>query len=167
MFNNGRNGMCIEKNCEMHSTVCKTHANANRNRHHILKRCIEWANDIRPRTSGQSTGSISFLMTVDEEAESDSEKVLDEMNSVRKEIHIKTNMDVMDFFSYMNTKEQTTLVVVEDRRNTEAQFDLAYADVDGEEILTAFDSCSNTTLIHKELVNEDKVKVLKLKKEAV
>ena len=127
----------------MHSTVCKTHANANRNRHHILKRCIEWANDIRPRTSGPSTGNISFLMTVDEEAESNSEKELDEMNSVRKEIHIKTNMDVMDFFSYMNTKEQTTLVVVEDRRNNE--------DIDGEEILTAFDSCSNTTLIHKEV----------------
>ena len=101
------------------------------------------------------------MMTVDEEAESSSEKELDEMNSVRKEIHIKTNMDIMDFFSYMNTKEQTTLVVVEDRRNNEAQFDLAYADVDGEEILTAFDSCSNTTLIHKELINEDKVKVLK------
>ena len=83
------------------------------------------------------------------------------MNSVHKEIHIKTSMDIMDFFSYMNTKEQTTLVVVEDRRNNEAQFDLAYADVDGEEILTAFDSCSNTTLIHKELINEDKVKVLK------
>ena len=41
IFNNGRNGMCIEKNCEMHSTVCKAHANANRNKHHILKRCIE------------------------------------------------------------------------------------------------------------------------------
>ena len=95
------------------------------------------------RTSEQSTGSMSFLMTVDEEAESNSEKELDEMNSVRKEIHIKTNMDVMDFFSYMNTKEQTTLVVVEDRRNNE--------DIDGEEILTAFDSCSNTTLIHKEV----------------
>ena len=50
---------------------------------------------------------------------------------------------------------------MEDRRNNEAQFDLAYADVDGEEILTAFDSCSNTTLIHKDLVNENKVKVLK------
>ena len=83
------------------------------------------------------------------------------MNSMRKEIHIKASMDTMDFFGYTNTNEQTTLVVVEDRRNNEAQFDLAYVDVDGEEILTAFDSCSNTTLIHKDLVNENKVKVLK------
>ena len=50
---------------------------------------------------------------------------------------------------------------MEDRRNNEAQFDLAYVDIDGEEILTAFDSCSNTTLIHKELINEGKVEVLK------
>ena len=83
------------------------------------------------------------------------------MNSVSKDIHIKNNMDVMDFFDDMDTKKQTTLVAVEDRRDNEAQFDLAYADIDGEEILTAFDSCSNTTLIHKELVNENKVKVLK------
>ena len=49
---------------------------------------------------------------------------------------------------------------MEDRRNSEAQFDLAYADIAGEEILTAFDSCSDTTLIHEELVNEGKVKVI-------
>ena len=89
------------------------------------------------------------------------------MNSVRKEIHIKTHMDTIEFFDHMNTQEHTTLVVVEDRRNNEAQFDLAYTDIDGEEILTAFDSCSNTTLIHKELINEGKVQVLKQKKEVV
>ena len=145
----------------MHSTVCKTHADDNRPPPTITKQCIEMANGIRPKTTGQSTGNMSFLMTVDEEVESSSEKELDEMNSMRKEIHIKASTDTMDFFGYTNTNEQTTLVVVEDRRNNEAQFDLAYVDVDGEEILTAFDSCSNTTLIHKDLVNEDRVKVLK------
>ena len=100
-------------------------------------------------------------MTVDEEVESNSEKELDEMNSVRTEIHIKTHMDTIEFFEQMNTQEHTTLVVVEDRRNNEAQFDLAYTNIDGVEILTAFDSCSNTTLIHKELISEGKIQVLK------
>ena len=97
--NNGRNGMCIEKSCEMHSTVCKTHADDNRNAHRITKQCIEWANGIRAQTSGQYTSSMSFLMTVDEEVESSSEKELDEMNSMRKEIHIKASMDTMDFLA--------------------------------------------------------------------
>ena len=85
-------------------------------------------------------------MTVDEDVESSSEKELDDMNNMRKEIHIKTSTDTMDIFGYTNIDdtEQTTLVIVEDRRNNEAQFDLAYVDIDGEEILTAFDSCSNT-----------------------
>ena len=52
---------------------------------------------------------------------------------------------------------------MEDRRNNEAQFDLAYADIDGEEILTAFDSCSNTTLTIK---NKDKERYEKLKYES-
>ena len=95
--------------------------------------------------------------------ESSSEKELDDMNDTRKEIHIKRSTDTMDIFGYTDQDgpEQTALVVVEDRRNNEAQFDLAYVDVDGEEILTAFDSCSNTTLIHKELIEEGKVKVMK------
>ena len=42
-----------------------------------------------------------------------------------------------------------------------AQFDLAYVDVDGEEVLAAFDSCSSTTLIHRELVDEGRIKVIK------
>ena len=87
-INNGCNGMCIEKGCEMHSTVCRAHADDNRNAHRIYKACIDWANIIRPQTTGQSTGSMSFLMTVDEEVESSSEKELVEMNSMRKEIHI-------------------------------------------------------------------------------
>merc|ERR1711873_105578 len=83
------------------------------------------------------------------------------MNSVRKEIQIKTHLDTMPLFEQMNTQEHTALVVVEDRRNNEAQFDLAYTNIDNEEILTAFDNCSNTTLIHKDLINEGKIQVLK------
>ena len=33
--------------------------------------------------------------------------------------------------------------------------------MDGEEILAAFDSCSSTTLIHRELVDEGRIKVIK------
>ena len=50
--------------------------------------------------------------------------------------------------------------MIEDRRHSEAQFDLAYTDIEGQEVLTAFDSCSDKTLIHKELINEGKVKVI-------
>ena len=84
------------------------------------------------------------------------------MNSMRKEIHINTNTDSMDIYRHIDraNNEQTSLVMIEDRRNSEAQFDLAYTDIEGQEILTAFDSCSDTTLIHKELVNEGKVEVI-------
>ena len=162
-INNGRNGMCFRRNCEKHSTVCKENADENKNRHRIVRQCLEWAQGIRPQASGQTTSDMTFLMTVNEDVESSSEKELDDMNDMRKEIHINTSTDTMDIFGYtnMDDTEQTTLVIVEDRRNNEAQFDLAYVDIDGEEILTAFDSCSDTTLIHKELVNEGKVKVIK------
>ena len=43
---------------------------------------------------------------------------------------------------------QVTLGITEDRRNNIYQFDLAYIDVGGEEVLAAFDSCSTATLIH-------------------
>ena len=58
-----------------------------------------------------------------------------------------------------NESEQVALAVVEDRRNNTAQFDLAYIDVDGQEILAAFDSCSSTTLIHRELTEEGNIQV--------
>ena len=80
------------------------------------------------------------------------------MNSVRKEIQINTEQDPAEV---LNEIEHTTLLVVEDRRNNKAQFDLAYTNIDGESILTTFDNCSNTTLIHKDLVNEGKIQVLK------
>ena len=87
----------------------------------------------------------------------------DDMNDARKEIHLKRGTDTTDIFGYMNLNEsgQVALVVVEDRRNNVAQFDLAYIDVDGEEILAAFDSCSSTTLIHRELVDEERIEVIK------
>ena len=71
--------------------------------------------------------------------------------------------DTTDIFGYMNKdeSEEVALAVVEDRRNNTAQFDLAYIDVDGQEILAAFDSCSSTTLIHRELTEEEKIKVEK------
>ena len=101
-------------------------------------------------------------MTVHQDVEASSERELDDMNSMRKEIHINTSTDSMDIYGYIDraNNEQTSLVMIEYRRNSEAQFDLAYTDIEGQEILTAFDSCSDTTLIHKELVNEGKVKVV-------
>ena len=104
-------------------------------------------------------------MTVDDEVESRSEKELDDMNDTRKEIHIKRSTDTLDIFGYTNldASGQVALVKVEDRRGNEAQFDLAYADIDGEEILTAFDSCSNTTLVHKELIDEGKINVIEIR----
>merc|ERR1712221_15669 len=54
----------------------------------------------------------------------------------------------------------TTLLVVEDRRNNKAQFDLAYTNIDGEKVLTTFDTCSNVTLILEDLIKEKRIKVL-------
>ena len=80
-------------------------------------------------------------MTVDQDVEANSEKELDDMNSMRKEIHINTSTDSMDIYGYTDraNNEQTSLVMIEDRRNSETQFDLAYADIKGQEILTAFE----------------------------
>ena len=44
----------------------------------------------------------------------------------------------METFDVM---EHTTLLVVEDRTNNEAQFNLAYTNIDGNKILTTFDNC--------------------------
>ena len=62
--------------------------------------------------------------------------------------------------------EQVALAVVEDSRNNVAQFDLAYIDVDGQEVLAAFDTCSTTTLIHRELVEGGKIRVTKTQDDA-
>ena len=97
---------------------------------------------------------MSFLMQVNKDAESNSEKELGDMSSVRKEIQINIGQDPIETFDEI---EHTTLLVVEDRRNNEAQFDLAYTNIDGNKILTTFDNCSNTTLIHKDLIHEGKI----------
>ena len=83
------------------------------------------------------------------------------MNDAHKEIHLKRGADTSNIFGYMNRNEseQVTLAVMEDRRNNMAQFDLAYIVVDGHEIFTAFDSCSSTTLIHRELTEEGNMQV--------
>ena len=76
--------------------------------------------------------------------------------SKEAQIHPTSNI-----FGYMNRNEpeQVTLAVVEDRQGNMAQFGLAYIDVDGHEILAAFDSCSSTTLIHRELTEEGDIQV--------
>ena len=78
------------------------------------------------------------------------------MNDARKQIHLKRGADNSSIFGYINANdsEKVALAVVEDRRDNLAQFDLAYIDIDGHEILAAFDSCSSTTLIERELTEE-------------
>ena len=93
-------------------------------------------------------GHILFILLVDE-SESRGEKELDDINDAQKQIHLKRGADTSDIFGYINTNvsEQVALAVVENRRDNLAQFDLAYIDIDGLEVLAAFDSCSSTTLI--------------------
>ena len=83
------------------------------------------------------------------------------MNDARKEIHLKRGTDTSDIFGYLDKSEpeQVALAVVEDRRKNIAQFDLAYIDVDEQEILGAFDTCSTTTLILRELVEQGRIRV--------
>ena len=80
------------------------------------------------------------------------------MNIVRKEIQINTEQCLAEVFN--SIEQNTTLVVVEDRRNNKAQFDLAYTNIDGEKVLTTFDTCSNVTLILEELIKDGRIKVL-------
>merc|ERR1712044_46397 len=101
---------------------------------------------------------MSFLMQVGKDTESISERVQDSLNSVRKEIQINTEQGLDEIFNEI--KQHTTLLVVEDRRNNKAQFDLAYTNIDGEKVLTTFDNCSNATLILEDLIKEERIKVL-------
>ena len=88
-------------------------------------------------------------MMMADDSESRGERELDDINDARKQIHLKRGTDTSDIFSYISTKTDTqvALAVVEDRRENLAQFDLAYIDVNGHEVLAAFDSCSSKTLI--------------------
>ena len=135
--------------------MCRNHYQLNRDRHQLLRTGIAWADVVKPQPVKDN---MSFLMLVNEDAESNSEKELGDMSSVRKEIQINTGQDPMETFDEI---EHTTLLVVEDPRNNEAQFDLAYTNIDDNKILTTLDNCSNTTLIHKDLINEGKIQVLK------
>ena len=93
------------------------------------------------------------------ESESRREKELDDISDARKQIHLKRGADTSDIFGYIRNHEpeEVALAVVEDRRQNLAQFDLAYIDVNGHEILAAFDSCSSTTLIERELSENDTI----------
>ena len=107
-------------------------------------------------------------MAMAEETETRGLAELDDMVETRKEIHLKQGAIVSDIFGYQNTAvnnagdeetNQVALAITEDRRKNISQFDLAYIDVGGEEVLAAFDTCSTATLIHRELVDEGKLKV--------
>ena len=134
--------------------MCREHYNENKERHSLLRRSTEWADRVDPQPVRQH---MSFLMQVGEDTESTSEKVLEGLNSVRKEIQINTEQDLAEV---LNEIEHTALLVVEDRRNNKAQFDLAYTNIDGAKVLTTFDNCSNATLILDEVIKNEKIKVL-------
>ena len=152
--NNGKNGSCWRRGCEYHATLCRDHYNLNKERHIHLRESMDWADKVNPQSTRQH---MSFIMQVGEDTESTSEKVLDDLNSVRKEIQINTEQDLVEV---LNEIEHTTLLVVEDRRDNKAQFDLAYTNIDGEKVLTTFDNCSNATLILEDLIKEGRIKVL-------
>ena len=152
--NTGYNGMCSVKECDRHVTLCKKHESDNRKRHKIYRQSLEWANSFKPEKE-----QTSLLMIMAEESESRGEKELDDINDARRQIHLKRGADTSDIFGYVRNHEpeKVALAVIEDRRENLAQFDLAYIDVNGHEILAAFDSCSSTTLIERELSENEKI----------
>ena len=152
--NTGRNGSCFNMNCEYNSTTCREHYNLNKEKHRLLITSKTWADKVDPQPVRQH---MSFLMQVGEDKESTSKKVKENYNNVRKEIQINTE-ELNEAFD--NISQNTSLLVVEDRRNNKAQFDLAYTNIDGEKVLTTFDTCSNVTLILEDLIKEKRIKVL-------
>ena len=131
--------------------MCKRHESDNRSRHKIYRNSLEWANSFKPERE-----RTSLLMIMADESESRGEKELTDINDARKQIHLKRGADTSVIFGYVktNNSEKIALAVVEDRRDNLAQFDLAYIDINGHEVLAAFDSCSSTTLIERELSEE-------------
>ena len=91
------------------------------------------------------------------------------MNQTRREIHLKQGSDISEIFGCYKTilskdsnveeLEQVTLGVTEDRRDNTSQFDLAYVNVSGQKVLTAFDNASTATLLLRELVEEGKIEI--------
>ena len=146
----GSNGSCSVIECKNNVTLCKRHEAVNRKRHRIYKTALEWVQSLKPQQGGETVRHESYLMAMAEESESRGRAELDDMNNARKEIYLKRGTDTSDIFGYMDTEEpeQEALAIVEDRQKNLSQFDLAYIDVDGQEVLSAFDTCSTTTLIH-------------------
>ena len=107
-------------------------------------------------------------MTSTEETDSKGAAELDSMIVTRKDIHLKQGIDITNIFGYKSSRmsegtecrtDQVTLVVAEDRRKNTSQFDLAYIDVGGIEVLAAFDTCSTATLIYRELIEGGQLEV--------
>ena len=90
----------------------------NKEKHKMIQSGQEWADSVDPQPVRQH---MSFLMQVGKDTESTSEKVMENYNSVRKEIQINTEQGLAEILN--NIKHHTTLLVVEDRRNNKAQFD--------------------------------------------
>ena len=153
-------------------TLCKKHKKINTEKHRLYKSALRWKQRVRSGhgRNDDEEKDHSYLMTVTEETETKGAAVLNDMIQTRKEIHLKQGSDITKIFGYQSTKlneadvevtEQVTLGVTEDRRKNMSQFDLAYIDVSGEEVLAAFDSCSTSTLIHRELIDGGKLEVTK------
>merc|ERR1712163_12291 len=153
--NTDNNGSCWKRGCDYNVTMCRENFNINKERHVMLRSSLDWAKKVDPQPVRQH---MSFLMQVGEDTESTSEKLMENFISVRKEIQINTEQGLAEVFN--NIEQHTTLLVVEDRRNNKAQFDLAYTNIDGEKVLTTFDNCSNVTLILEDLIKEGRIKVL-------
>ena len=101
--NSGRNGMCAIRRCEYDATMCRNHYEDNKDRHYLLRKSMNWADRVNPQPVRQH---MSFIMQVGEDTESTSEKVLEGLNSVRKEIQINTEQDLAEV---LNEIEHTTL----------------------------------------------------------
>ena len=153
--NTSKNGACWKRGCDYNATMCRDHYNINKERHDLLRSGMNWANKVDPQPIKHH---MSFLMQVGKNTESISEEIQENLNTVRKEIQINTEQGLAKVLN--DIEQNTTLVVVEDRRNNKAQFDLAYTNIDGEKVLTTFDTCSNVTLILEDLIKEKRIKVL-------
>ena len=45
--NTGFNGMCVVRECDRHSTMCRRHKDENKAHHKLLKASLDWAQDVR------------------------------------------------------------------------------------------------------------------------
>ena len=166
--NTGFNGMCWNRDCDRHVTLCKRHENDNKQRHKIYKQSLEWINCLT--TANEQT---SLLTIKEKEAESRRIEELEDISEIRHNIHLKRGADSADIFGYIrrheseevalavtedrHEPEEVALAVIEDRRKNLAHFDLAYIDVDGQKALAAFDTCSSTTLIEREFSENNEI----------